>query len=46
MTCACPSYRSYKIGPERKCAVALQAAREDFTWQTAHYTCKWDKRYA
>jgi hypothetical protein len=44
--CVCPSYKSYKIGPERKCAVALQAAREVSTWQTVHYTCKRDKLYA
>jgi hypothetical protein len=44
--CACPSFLSYKTGPEHKCAVALQAAREGFTWQMVHYMCKRDKRYA
>jgi hypothetical protein len=44
--CACPSFLPYKTGPERKCAVALLAARKGCTWQMVHYTCKRDKRYA
>jgi len=44
--CSCPSNQSYKIGLDRKCAVALEAATEGCTWRKLHYTRKRDKRYA